>query len=304
LPLETRLTLAGAVGFAVAFAATALAARVAVATGFLDRPREYRVHALPTPCLGGAGVMGGVAAAAAVSFGGGGGRLLPIVAGTAALWAVGTLDDLITVAAPYRLAVAVAGGGLLWATQLGWSVTGSEGVDFTLTLAWTGAVATAYNLLDNIDGAAATTAAVAAAGIGVLAALQGDVQLGGLAFGLCGACLAFLHYNLASPARIFLGDGGSLPVGFLVAAGAMALSHDFGATGTTFLAAVLLAGVAIVDTSVVLVSRLHRRVPVYRGGRDHLTHRLLARLGSPRRVALTLAATQTALAIAAIAVLD
>ncbi|MDQ6915543.1 MAG: hypothetical protein M3155_07000 [Actinomycetota bacterium] len=127
-------------------------------------------------------------------------------------------------------------------------MTASGRAEFVLTLAWTGAVAIAYNLLDNIDGAAATTAAVAAAGVGVLAALEGDAQLGGLAFGLCGACLAFLHFNLASPARIFLGDGGSLPVGFLVAAGAMALSHHFGGTATTFVAAVLLAGVAIVDT--------------------------------------------------------
>lgn len=295
-----RLTLAAALGFVVGLAATAVATRVALATGFLDRPREYRAHALPTPCLGGAAVMVGVAAASALGLGAGDARLLWILAGALALWAVGTLDDLVTVPAPYRLLVAVAGGALLWAAGLGWSLSGAGGLDLALTLAWTGSVTTAYNLLDNIDGAAATTAAVAAMGIGVLAAAQDDVAVGALAFGLSAACLAFLHFNLASPARIFLGDGGSLPVGFLIAAGTMALSHDFHGDAT-FPAAALLTGVAIADTALVIASRLRRRVPIYRGGRDHLTHRLLARLGSARRVALTLACAQAALAVAAAA---
>ena len=79
------------------------------------------------------------------------------------------------------------------------------------------AVVNAFNLMDNLDGAAGTVGAVSAAGAGVLATMEGDPMLGALALSLAGACGGFLPFNLSRPARVFLGDGGSMPIGFVVA---------------------------------------------------------------------------------------
>jgi UDP-GlcNAc:undecaprenyl-phosphate GlcNAc-1-phosphate transferase len=125
--------------------------------------------------------------------------------------------------------------------------------------------------------------------------IEGDTTIAGLAFALSAACLVFLPWNLAGPAKIFLGDGGSMPVGFLVAALAMATTRhsDDGHAGV--LVAALLAGLPILDMTLVSVSRMRRGVSLMTGGRDHLTHRILLALHSPRSVAAVLALAQGAL---------
>jgi UDP-GlcNAc:undecaprenyl-phosphate GlcNAc-1-phosphate transferase len=303
LPIEARLALAGAAGLVVTLLVTPVAIRVALATDFLDRPGGHKGHAAVTPYLGGSALLAGFVAAA-VTFADGGDRFLPLLGGAAALWLVGTADDRVGVPASLRLAVAVAGGALLWATDLGWDTGEGATLDLALSCAWTGAVATAFNLLDNIDGAAGAVGAAAAAGVGCLAALRDDALLAALALGLCGACLGFLRHNLASPARIFLGDGGSLPLGFLVAGAAMSLGLEGDGAAVAVPAALLLVAVPLSDTSFVVVSRFRRGVPVNQGGRDHLTHRMLGRLGSERAVAAALGAIQALLSALAIALAE
>jgi glycosyl transferase family 4/O-antigen ligase/polysaccharide polymerase Wzy-like membrane protein len=171
-----------------------------------------------------------------------------------------------------------------------------------VTVVWTVGLINAFNLMDNMDGAAATIGAVTALAIGVLSLIEGDVALATLVFGLAGACLGFLPYNLSAPARIFLGDGGSLPIGFVLAAAIMALPADHDTGLARLLAAGLLAGLPVLDTALVFVSRWRAGVPLLSGGRDHLTHRLATRLGSPRTVAFTLGLIQALIAAVAIAV--
>jgi UDP-N-acetylmuramyl pentapeptide phosphotransferase/UDP-N-acetylglucosamine-1-phosphate transferase len=143
-------------------------------------------------------------------------------------------------------------------------------------------------------------AGVSAAGVGVVALTHDDPVLAALALSLAGACAGFLPHNAVKPARIFLGDGGSLPIGFLVAAMAMVAcdGHGLGAAAVPY--AALLAGLAVFDTTLVVVSRRRARVPLVTAGRDHLTHRLLSRLGTERRVAVTLALVQAWLCLGAI----
>jgi len=123
-----------------------------------------------------------------------------------------------------------------------------------------------------------------------------------LAVALAGACLGFLRYNLAAPARIFLGDGGSMPIGFLVAGLIMALPLGEQAGAHRLVAAVLLAGLPILDTTLVMISRQRAGVSFLQGGRDHLSHRLRSRLPSARAVALVLAAGQLVLCLLALGV--
>ena len=305
MPDAVHLILASALALGVTFATTPMAIAVAARTDFHDRPQGYKDHASPTPYLGGAAVLCGFLAAT-LTIGGELSRLSPIVGSAGLLWVLGTVDDRVTV--PARLRVGIEGGlgALLWASGLGWSVFGNEALDLAFTVFWVVGLVNAFNLMDNMDGAAATVGAVTAVATASMALLVGDPALAVMCGCLAGACLGFLPYNLAGPARIFLGDGGSLPVGFVAAAAIMAMPGEEVSGLALLLAGVLLAGVPVIDTALVVVSRYRAGVSVIAGGRDHLTHRLSERLGlgSPRRVALILGAVQAVSGAVAVGVVE
>jgi len=287
---------AGVAGVAAAVA-TPLAIRVARRVDFYDTPREYRQHRAPTPLLGGAAVIGAfIVAAVAV---GASGKLVVLLAGAVGLWAVGTIDDLIAVAPIWRLLIETGVALALVSAGLGWSVYG-EGGDIALTVLWVVGLVNGFNLMDNLDGACGSVACASAAGIGTLAALNGDFTIAGLALALAASCAVFLHWNLAGPARIFLGDGGSRPIGLLVAGLAMAAGRRVHVGHAQVIIGALMAGVVILDTALVTLSRTRRGVTLVTGGRDHLSHRLLPALRSPQGVAAALAVAQAALCVLAI----
>jgi len=282
------------VGAAVALIAVPVAARVARRTGFLDQPVGYKKHGHPTPYLGGSAVMLAFVVVA-VAFGAGFGRFLPVVLGAVALWVVGTIDDRVNLSPLLRVGVTIAAAVGLWAGDLGWSVFDGSALDLGLTIVWVLGLVNAFNLMDNLDGATGSVAAASAVGIGAFALVNDDAALAALSFGLVGACLGFLRSNLAQPARIFLGDGGSMPVGFVIAAMAIAAPRVAEMGNEAVLIAALLTGLVILDTTLVVISRRRHGVPLLTGGRDHLTHRLLGIVGSARRVAGTLATAQLGL---------
>ncbi len=109
---------------------------------------------------------------------------------------------------------------------------------------------------------------------------------------LCGACLGFLPYNLAGPAKIFLGDGGSMPLGFAVAMLVASAARGAEPSLLSLLTGLALVGLPVLDTTLVIVSRRRRGISVLTGGQDHLTHRTKQRVRTARRVALVLGASQ------------
>src|ERR1700733_1184997 len=204
-------------GTGAAYVITPLAIQAARQLAFYDKPVGYKGHAKPTPYLGGAAVMVAFALAAALAAGHPG-DTAAVLGGVGILLVLGTVDDRVTVSPRIRVAVEFLLGALLSADGLGWRL-GSGGIlDAAVTGIWVVAVVNAFNLFDNMDGAASTMAFVVAGGACVLALVTGDVWVAAGSAALCGACLGFLPHNLSSPARIFLGDGGSLPLGFAVAA--------------------------------------------------------------------------------------
>ncbi len=294
--------LSAAVGFVVGGAATLATTPAAIAAArrlnFYDRPHDYHQHDAPTPLLGGTAVLAGFligAIAVGVS-----GRLAVLLACAVALWLLGTLDDWIPVAPVWRVLAEIAAALALISAGLGWKTSAGGAVDEVLTVAWVVGLVNGFNLMDNLDGACGTVACVSSAGIGTLAAIDGEPVLAGLAFAVTGACLAFLRWNLARPAKIFLGDGGSRPIGLLVAGLAMATCRQLKLGDANVLAGALLVGLVILDTALVTVSRTRRGVTLMTGGRDHLTHRLLLGRRSPRAVAGVLAATQAIVCACAI----
>jgi UDP-GlcNAc:undecaprenyl-phosphate GlcNAc-1-phosphate transferase len=288
-----RVAISFGLALTIALVATPVARRVATRTSFYDHPRGYKGHSRPTPYLGGMAVVLAVVVGTLVALGGDGTDIGVILASALALFAVGTLDDRVGLGILPRFAIQVLAAFALWAGDAGWQFA-SDTANLGFTLLWVVGLVNAFNLLDNLDGATGTVAAVASAGAGSLALAKGDSTTAVLAFALSGACLGFLHYNLARPSRIFLGDGGSMPIGLILAAVIMGIPHSDSGLATLFAAAPL-AGIAIFDTTLVVFSRWRRGARILRGARDHLTHRLFSRLGSARRVALTLAGIQAAL---------
>ncbi len=295
--------LSAGVAFAVAGAGTFLATPVAIAAAaranFYDHPHDYHQHLRPTPLLGGTAVMAGFVLAAAVA--GVSGKLLVLLGCAVGLWLVGTLDDRRPVAPRWRLLVETAAALVLFWAGLGWRTSGGGLADVVLTVLWFVGLVNGFNLMDNLDGACATIACVSALGIGTLAAIDGGWAAAAPAFALAGACLAFLRWNLAQPAKIFLGDGGSRPIGLLVAGLAVATTRGLPSGNADLLVGALMVGTVILDTALVTVSRARRGVTLVTGGRDHLTHRLLLARRSPRSVAAVLALGQAILCGSAIA---
>jgi UDP-GlcNAc:undecaprenyl-phosphate GlcNAc-1-phosphate transferase len=297
---ERRVLPAFFASYLVAVITAPAAIRIAHRAGFLDRPAGYKAHGEPTPYLGGVVVLVGFLAGAMAHLAVQESHLVPLFVGAAFLWAVGTVDDRVALGPRVRVVAEVLAGLLLWRSGLGWSIFPGALPDLLITVLWVVGIVNAFNLMDNIDGATATVGGVSAAGIALLAAYEGPEGLTALAVAVSGACVGFLHFNLTRPARIFLGDGGSMLLGFLIAGLTMAVWRLNVMPGPALLPAIMLAGLPILDMTLVVVSRVRHRIPVYQGGRDHITHRLLPKLGSPRGVALALALGQGVLSLAAI----
>lgn len=282
----------------VTLSVTPLARRLAVRTGMLDRPAARKPHPGATPYLGGlavaAGVAAGALAAPEIT------RLAVVVAaGAAVLLLLGVVDDRRPVPARVRLlvqtlvAVATVQAGALA------HVTGLPALDVALTLLWLVGIVNAVNLMDNTDGLAAGVVAIGAAGAAALAALGGQRLLVVLAAAVVGACAGFLAHNLR-PATIFMGDAGSLLLGYLLAVITLEVTPAI-APPASFGVPLLLAALLVADTTTVTLARAWHGRPVMAAGTDHLSHRLLA-CGMPADGAVaTLVGVQAALAAVAVA---
>ena len=281
---------AGAVAAIITYLLTPAVIRLAVRTAFLDRPAGYKGHGRATPYLGGTAILAGVWAGLAA--GGLHTHWAPIVLCAIPVWAMGTIDDRVNLPILLRVGVEMLVGVVLVITGLGWQVFHFAPANDVITVLWVVGVMNAFNLMDNMDGAAATTAAASAIGAAGIALLSNQRGPATICLATAGACIGFLPRNLARPSRIFMGDGGSLTLGLLVAGLTMSAVTRayFGPSGVVIGA--LLVGCVIFDTTLVTVSRTRAGRSVFTGGRDHTTHRLRTLLGTPLNVALALAATQ------------
>lgn len=281
---------AGAVAALATYLLTPLAIRLARKLSFFDLPAGYKGHRQPTPYLGGTAIILGLLVG--VAAGGLHSHYAAVVVCAVVVWAMGTLDDRLNLPIGLRLIVEAGVGVVLVRAGLGWTVFHQGAADTALSILWVVGVMNAFNLMDNMDGAAATTAAASALGIAVLCMISNERGPATLCLATAGACVGFLPRNLANPARIFMGDGGSLPLGLIVSGMTMASvnRHYLGPSGVVIGA--LLVGMVIFDTTLVTISRSRAGRSVLSGGRDHTTHRLRKVLGTPGNVALTLALAQ------------
>ena len=264
---------------------------------FLDHPNERSLHVRPTPRTGGVGVMAGVVAGSLLVMAGGGvGRpVWAAVAGALLLAGLGLLDDRRNVSARARLLAQalVAGGFLALAGPAsGWMT----GVLFFLGLVW---MANLYNFMDGSDGLAGGMAVFGFAAFAVAAALAGQSALSLVCAGIAAAAAGFLCFNF-HPARIFMGDAGSVPLGFL--AGALGLAgHDAGVWPLWF--PLLVFSPFIVDATATLLRRAHRREKVWQAHRTHYYQRMVQMGPGHRGTALRAYGLMAGVAFSAVVIL-
>lgn len=270
----------------IAIGGTPLVRYAAMQLGILDQPSARKVHHAPVPLMGGVAIYIAFIAALAIwgerSYVN---EVVGIFVGATLVSLVGALDDSRGVGSYLKLAFQIAAASILILS--GVQVRLFDGfMDIVLTLLWVVGITNAFNLLDNMDGLSAGVATVASAFFTLLAAMSGQYLVGTLAAALGGACVGFLVYNW-NPARVFMGDTGSLFLGFLLAAVGIKLRFPANSASITWMIPVLILALPIFDTSLVFISRLRRgKNPLTTAGKDHLSHRLACISGSQREAVL------------------
>ncbi len=270
-----------------ALVVTPLAILLARRAGAVDRPKSDRWHSAPTPLLGGIAIVCGLLAGLATS-GVPTAQVLGVAAGVVILFVTGLVDDISGLRPVTKLVAQIAATGVLLAlgVRAGWPEI--PVLSILLTFLWVVGITNAVNLLDNMDGLAAGIAAISGVSVAACAALVPGGGAGAavlVALSVAGGAAGFLPWN-RHPARIFMGDAGSLPLGFALAASGLLATHREAGQLAFVLAAPLLAlAVPILDTALVSVVRRWNGRRISQGGRDHLSHRLVA-LGMPERDAV------------------
>lgn len=269
---------------------------VAVRFGIVDEPSEsHKTHRNPVPYLGGIAIAFGVIAVSYLAiFSSGFSKSKFLLASSILLpgifiGAVGLIDDFLKLSPwPRFLAqnfIGLVSSLILILTNTLGRPTGSLFFDGLITLLWIVGLTNAINFFDNIDGGASGTVAISSLALFILSIQGEQLVIAALALVLTGATLGFLIWN-RPPARIYMGDAGSLFLGLIIASLSIRLEPNPINQYASFAVPFMLVAVPILDTSVVVMKRLARGISPFQGGRDHLSHRLM-RLGLSKRQAIS-----------------
>jgi UDP-GlcNAc:undecaprenyl-phosphate GlcNAc-1-phosphate transferase len=313
-PIHATL-LAGLVALIVCAIMSPAIIRFATRRGVLDQPGERKPHDKPVPTLGGTAVFSGVMAAVFVCF-----PFLPkelrpdeiyavmgISLGAALCFIIGLFDDLFGLrpGRKFLFQVLVAAGGILFGIKIGFlSGIRTEfiylpvALTVILTILWITALMNAVNLIDGLDGLASGITAIAAAAFLVLGLMQGQIAAALLSAAVLGASLGFIPFNF-HPAKIFLGDSGSLLLGYLLATISI-LGPFKTTTALTVALPILILGLPLFDTSWAILRRTVAGRKMYEADTEHVHHQLRKRGLGHRGTVVALYGVAVVLAIIAV----
>ncbi|MGH2605553.1 MAG: glycosyltransferase family 4 protein, partial [Anaerolineales bacterium] len=290
-----------------ALAAGPVLIRAAALLGLVDFPgsQPHKRHGRPTPLVG--GLTLGVAVTLAYV------GLRPaldrnvtgILVGAVVMLGWGLLDDRVSLPPLVKLLGQASSCAVLLAFGVQVHATRMPALDVSLTVLWVIGLVNAFNFVDSMDGLALGLGSIAAAFFMLVMVDSAQPELAALAAVLLGAAVGVFVFN-AAPARMFLGDSGAQVLGFLLAG--LGIAYTPAQAGLpqelTWFTPILVLGVPIFDTVLVVVSRLRRRRPVYRGGQDHTYHRLVAMGLDPTRSVLLMQLAALTLGLIAFIALD
>ncbi len=272
----TRYLVAFAGVLLLSLLGTPLARRLGLRLQVLDQPDARRkVHSTPTPRLGGVAIF--LSTLLVVLLLGDQlnvEQLGSILIGATGVSVLGLWDDRRSIPAWSKLLGQLLAAGLLVATGVRVSALPWAWLNVVVTVVWVVGITNAMNLLDNMDGLSGGIAAIAAGYFALICAFTGQYLVGTLSVALMAACIGFLVYNW-NPATIFMGDSGSLFIGFMLAALGIKVRFPQNVPFVTWVVPLLVLLVPLFDTSLVTVSRLRRGLnPLTTPGKDHSSHRL------------------------------
>ena len=292
------------IGFVVAYATTPLSIRLAYKLDIIDRPRDdRRVHNRPIPRFGGMGIFLGSMAAMIIPAGMNSSIRVAMLGGFM-MYALGVADDILDLKPMVKFS-----GQLLTATFVFFMgirirfinlmilpatqdskvlLYFGAGIAYVITVLWIVGITNAVNLMDGLDGLAAGSTAIMSLSLAYVAYIHG-IRLGMMpvcvAFcAIAAGCLGFLPYNF-SPAKTFMGDGGALYLGYMIAVLSV-ISPLKRATMVGAIIPMLVLAVPIFDTAFAMVRRVFRHESIMKADRGHLHHHLMAAGFGQRRSVL------------------
>lgn len=291
------------IAFLLAYLLTPAAGRLAVRFGAVDIPGERKIHEGVIPRFGGLAIFSGFVIPTAVyhlAFHPSEGTLLPggsalgIAGAVFLIFALGVYDDLrganawikFSVQLTASLLVVLNGDVIRIVTHPAGGHIDLGILAVPITILWLVGVTNAINLIDGADGVAGGIGAIVAGTMAIVGAYHGHFESAAIAATLCGALLGFLRFNF-HPAKIFMGDSGSLFVGFTLATLAIKTSQ-VGTTTVSFLTPVVALGLPIMDTSLSFFRRLMAGRSPFHADMEHIHHKLLRETLSHRWTAVLL----------------
>lgn len=281
------LVLPAVIGLLVSVLLTPLVGRLAERLGIVAKPRKDRWAGRPVPMLGGVAIY--IAAASGLLIGADSMSTptVGLLLGGLFLLVVGALDDKYAFRPQTKLTLQVLGACIVTGFGVGFKLRPVEFFNVLLSIFWIVAIINAINLMDNMDGLAPGVSLIAAASLAFQLSGTDMPARAAMSAALAGALGGFLIFNFP-PARIFMGDAGSLSVGVMLAG--LSLSNSLFAEQklgalSVLLGPALVLAVPLLDVLLVSVTRILRGQPISQGGRDHSSHRLI-RMGLSERKAL------------------
>jgi UDP-GlcNAc:undecaprenyl-phosphate GlcNAc-1-phosphate transferase len=268
--------------------------KLAFKFAIIDKPNQpHKTHSSPIPYLGGLAIVIPVLVVSVLSF-----LLLQlseetflqgilVVVPGVILAIIGLIDDKNNLSASMRfviqLVISFLISLLLIQGEYVVRITEISTINFLISIFWIVGITNSFNLLDNLDGGAAGITVISSASIFALSMTGDQYLIATISISICAGSLGFLFWN-RNPARIYLGDCGALFIGLILSVLLLQFEPSTAEKLSSIAIPVLIMAIPIIDTSVVVISRFQRGVSIFQGGRDHLSHRILA-LGFTRRQA-------------------
>lgn len=273
--------------FIIALLGTPIVKRIALKVNALDRPEARKIHNGTMPRLGGLAICLGFWAAMLLTQDLSK-EIIGVLIGGLIIVIVGFVDDTKGLSPKIKLLgqIIAAVVAMLWGVRVDFltnpitegvislQVLGFDFLNYAITVIWIIGVTNAVNLIDGLDGLAAGVSAIAAATLGIVALLEGHQVVAIMSFILAASSLGFLKFNFY-PAKIFMGDTGSLFLGFNLASIAI-LSFTKSATVVSLFLPIVILGIPLADTFFAIIRRYNNGKPIFDADKDHLHHRLLA----------------------------
>ena len=294
------------VALGVTYFATPYVKSLAIRAGAMDAPNSRKIHTTPIPRMGGLAIYAGfviaVLSSMHITW-----EVLGILIGGTAIVIVGVLDDIYQLPANVKLVGQIAAASILilfdiqieWLTNPFGDMIYLNYLSIPFTLFWVVALTNTLNLIDGLDGLAAGVSIIAAVTIFLVSVQQHFWIVAPLTVALAGSALGFLHFNF-NPARIFMGDTGSMFLGYMLAAVSVVGTVKSAAT-IALVVPIVALGLPILDTACAIIRRFNNGRPIFKPDKGHFHHRLLERGLTQKQVVLLLYFVSSCLGISAFA---